>query len=162
MGVTGLPLKLIQSFLNNKFQRVVLNGQTSAWTAVLAVVPQGSILGPLFFLIYINDLAKSILSTAKLFADDTSIFFVANDINVSADQMNKDLDKISLWSYQCKMSFNPDVSKQAQEITFSKKNITVSHPPLYFNKSHVVVCSYQKHLGVYLDNKLKEQVLLKS
>ena len=100
MGITGLPLKLIQSFLNNRLQRVVLNGQTSAWTPVLAGVPQGSILGPLFVLIYINDLTKDISSTAKLFADDTSIFSVVNDINVSADQMNTYLEKISMWVYQ--------------------------------------------------------------
>ena len=99
MGITGLPLKLIQSFLNNRLQRVVLIGQTSAWTPVLAGVPQGSILGPLFFLIYINDLTKGISSTAKLFADDTSIFSVANDINVSADKMNKHLEKISILKY---------------------------------------------------------------
>ena len=98
---------------------------------VLAGVLQGSILGPLFFLIYINELSKDISSTAKLFADDTSIFSVVNDINVSADQINKDLEKISTWAYQWKMSFNPDISKQAQEITFSKKNIDVSYPPLY-------------------------------
>ena len=55
------------------------------------------------------------------------------------------------------MSFNPDISKQAQEINFSKKNIDVSHPPLYFNKTPVVVCSYQKHLGVFLDKKLNFQ-----
>ena len=58
MGITGLPMKLIQSFLNNRLQRVVLNGQTSTWTPVLAVVPQGSNLVRLFFLIYINDLVK--------------------------------------------------------------------------------------------------------
>ena len=72
MGITGLPLKLIQSFLNKRLQGVVLNGQTSAWTPVLAGVPKGSTLGSLFFLIYINDLAKGISSTAKLFADDRS------------------------------------------------------------------------------------------
>ena len=55
------------------------------------------------------------------------------------------------------MSFNPDISKQAQEITFSKKNIDVSHPPLYFHKNPVVVCSYQKLLGVFLDKKLNFQ-----
>ena len=60
MGITGLPLILIQNFLNNRLQRVVLNGQTSAWTPVLAGASQGSILGPLFFLIYINDVAKGI------------------------------------------------------------------------------------------------------
>ena len=128
MGITGLPLKLIQSFLNDRLQRVVLNDQTSAWTPVLAGVPQGSILGPLFFLIYTNDLTKDIQSTAKLFAGDISIFSVVNDINISADQMNKSLEKISMWTYQWKMSFNPDTSKQTQEITVSKKNIDVSLP----------------------------------
>ena len=83
-------------FPNNRLKRVVLNGQTSAWTPVFAGVPQGSVLGPLFFLIYINDLTKDTSSTAKLFADDTSIFSVVNDINVSADQMNKDLQKINV------------------------------------------------------------------
>ena len=65
-----------------------------------------------------------------------------------------DLEKISLWAYQWKMSFNPDISKQAQEVIFSKKNVNVSHPFLYFNRTPVMCCSYQKHLGVYLDKKL--------
>ena len=90
--------------------------------------PYDSILVPLFFLIYINDLTKGISSTAELFADDTSIFSVVN-VNVSSDQMNKDLEKISMCVCQWKMSFNPDISKQAQEITFSKKNLNVYPSP---------------------------------
>ena len=74
-----------------------------------------------------------------------NLFSVANDINASADQMNKDLKNISIWVYDWKMYCNPDISKQAQEITFSKKNRNVSHPPIYFNKTHAVVSSYQKH-----------------
>ena len=62
-----------------------------------------------------------------------------------------------MWAYHWKMSFNPDISKQAPEITFSKRNIDISHPPLYFNKTPVVVCSCQKHLGVFLDKKLSFQ-----
>ena len=117
MGITVLPLKLTQNFLNNRLQRVVLNSQTSTWTPVLAGIPQGSILGPFSFLIHINDLAKDVSSTAKLFAD-ISIFSFFNDINVSADKMNKDLKKMSMRAYQREISFNPDISKQAQEITF--------------------------------------------
>ena len=88
-GITDNSFKLIESFLSNRFQRVVLNGQSSSWTSVYVGVPQGSILGPLFFLIYINDLSKDISSTVKLFAHDTSIFSVADDVNVSVMQLNK-------------------------------------------------------------------------
>ena len=154
LGITGQPLKLIQSFLNNRLQRVVLNGQNSSWTPVFAGVPQGSVLGPLFFLIYINDLAEDISSTTKLYADDTSLFSVANNIDESANQMNINLKKISLWAYQWKMSFNSDISKQAQEVIFSRKSVNISHPVLYFNRTPVICCSYQKYLGVYLDKKL--------
>ena len=58
---------IIKNFLENKFQRVVLNGQTSSWEQVLPGVPQGFVLGPLFFLIYMNDLSKNISSNTKLF-----------------------------------------------------------------------------------------------
>ena len=67
-------LKFITSFFENRFQRVVLDGQTSSWEPVLAGVPQGSVLGPLFFLTDINDLSKNLSSNTKLFADGTSIF----------------------------------------------------------------------------------------
>ena len=83
IGITGNSLNLIESFLSNRFQRVVLNGQSSSWTPVYAGVPQGSILGPLFFLIYINDLSKDISSTVKLFVHNTSILSVVDDINAS-------------------------------------------------------------------------------
>ena len=88
-------LKLITHFLENRFQRVVLNGQTSSWEPVLADLPQGSALVPLFFLIYINDLSKSLSSKTKLFADDTSIFSTVKNVNLSTDQLNSDLEKIS-------------------------------------------------------------------
>ena len=71
----------------------MLNGQSSSWTIVNAGVPQGSVLGPLLFLIYINDLSDGLSSNAKLFADDTSLFSVVHDINTSATELNKDLKK---------------------------------------------------------------------
>ena len=77
---------------------------------ILAGVPQGSILGSLFFLIYINDLGNNLSSTAKLFADDTSIFSIVHDIDLSSKQLNDDLKKVSDWAYQWKMSFNPGLS----------------------------------------------------
>ena len=111
IGISGTPLKLIESFLSGRYQRVLLNGQASSWSPILAGVPQESILGPLFFLIYINALSHNLSSTAKLFADDTSVFSIVHDIDSSTKQLNDDLKKISDWAYQWKMSFNPDLSK---------------------------------------------------
>ena len=88
-------LDLIGSFIENRFQRVVLNGQTSEWLPDRAGVPQRSILGPLFFLIYINDLSIDIISTVKLFADDTLLFSIIHDAKTTAYELNKDLQKIS-------------------------------------------------------------------
>ena len=68
--------------------------------------------------------------------------------------MNMDLEKMSPWAYQWKMSFNPDISKQAHEVIFSKKGVNDYHPVLYFNRTPVICCPYQKHLGIYLDKKL--------
>ena len=73
-GVSGNFFQLIKSFLSGRFQRVLLNGQTSDWETIQAGVPQGSILGPLFFLLYTNDLTDNLNSNVKLFADDTSFF----------------------------------------------------------------------------------------
>ena len=73
-GISGNLLNIFEDFLRNIKQRVVLNGQTSNWENIHASVPQGSILGPLLFLIYINDLAENLSSNSKLFADDTYLF----------------------------------------------------------------------------------------
>ena len=130
-------LCLIKWFLKNRKQRVVLNGQTSSWTNVLAGVAQGSILGPLFSLIHINDLSDDLSSNPKLFADDTSLFSVADNKNTSAKELNNDLRKISNWAYQWKMTFNSDPLKQAQEVVFSRKITKTSHPTLVFNENSV-------------------------
>ena len=92
-GISGDLLNILTDFLSNRKQRVVLNGQVSTWTSVNAGVPQGYILCPLLFLIYINDLSDNLSSNVKLFADDTSLFSVIHDINISAGELNEDLKK---------------------------------------------------------------------
>ena len=127
-GISGELLNILVDFLNNRKQRVVLNGQTSNWIDVKAGVPQGSIMGPLLFLIYINDLPEGLITNAKLFADDTSLFSVVRDIAASTEELNNDLRNISKWAYQWKMVFDPDLTKQAQEIIFSRKLNKLVHP----------------------------------
>ena len=94
-GISGDLLELIENFRSNRFQRVVLNGQTTEWEKINAGMPPGSILGSLFFLIYINDLTDGTSSIAKLFVDDTSPFSVVQNNNNSASQLNNDLNKVS-------------------------------------------------------------------
>ena len=133
---------------------MLLNDQMSEWLPVKSGVPQGSILGPLFFLIYINDLSDNLLSTVKLFSDDTSFFSVVNDSNISANELNKGLQKLSEWAYKWKMSFNLDLNKKAQEVVFSRKLSKSSHPKIFFNNASVVHASWRKHLGIFLDESL--------
>ena len=146
-GTSGNLLKVLKQFLTNRKQRVVLNGQSSSWTNVKEGVPQGSILGPLLFLIDINDLADGLSSNTKLFADDTSLFSVIHDSVIATSELNSDLARIKQWAFQWKMSFNPDPNKQAQELIFSRKLKKVCHPPLCFNNNNVSQASSQKLLG---------------
>ena len=118
-------------------------------------MPQGSVLGPLFFLIYISDLVDNISSEAKLFADDTSLFTVVYDIDIAGNKLNQDLEIISTWAYQWKMQFNPDKNKQATHVIFSQKKDAPFHPPLFFSEAEVeVIKAERKHLGIMLDSKL--------
>ena len=132
----------------------MLNGQDSSWADVKADIPQGSILGPLLLLIYINDMPNGLNSNVKLFADDTSLFSVVHNITDSGNLLNRYLSKINEWSLQWKMSFNPDPTKQAQEIIFSYKTSQRNHPALMFNNSIVSLTSIHKHLGMIFDSKL--------
>ena len=154
VGISGELHKLPENYLSGRLQRVVLNGQTSSWRPVLAGVPQGSILGPLLFLVYINDLPNGLKSNAKLLADDTSLFTIVTDKSESADVLNNDLLLISKWAYDWKMLFNPDSKKPEQEVIFSRKKQSQCHPTISLNNIHVERASYQKHLGIILDEKL--------
>ena len=145
-GIDGKLLSLFSNYLSNRKQRVVLNGMASEWAAISSGVPQGSVLGPLLFLIFVNDLEEGTKSKIKFFADDTSLFSIIRDPIISASELNHDLELISKWAAQWKMSFNPDPTKPAEEILFSVKRKSPPHPPLFFNGIEVKRVCNHKHL----------------
>ena len=153
-GVSGSLLMFFQNYLNNREQHVVLNGSYSGFSAVESGVPQGSVLGPLLYLIYINDLERNIKSNIKFFADDTMLFSIVKDPTISASDLNHDLNIIFQWAHQWKMEFNPDPTKQAPEVLFSCKKYSPNHPKLIFNGTDVATVNEQKHLGLILDSRL--------
>ena len=108
----------MENYLTGRQERVVLNGQTSSWKNILAGVPQDSVLGPLLFLVYINDLPNGTESICIIFADDTVLFSKVKDATFSDTQLNNDFNKISKWAFQWNTLFNPDPSKQAIKICF--------------------------------------------
>ena len=136
-------MNIITDFLSFRKRRVVLNGQDSPSAGIEAGVPQRSILGPLLFLICINDLSDDLSTTALC-------------------HLNSDLTKISNWEFQWKMSFNSDPSKQSQEFIFSRKIRKTCHPFIYFNNKSVKQVPSPKHLGLILNTKLNFQEHLKS
>ena len=124
----------------------MINGFYSDYAKIESGVPQGSVLGPLLFLVYINDLEKNIKSNVKFFADDTMLYSVVKDPDQTAADLNHDLGVINQWAHQWKLEFNPDPSKQAKEVLFSCKKSSF-HPDLVFDGTKV---TEHKHLGLTL------------
>ena len=147
---------------------MVLNGFYSDYSLIESGVPQSSVLGPLLFLICINDLERNIRSNIKFFADNIMLFSIVKDPVISANDLNHDLDMINQWAHQWKMEFNPDPTKQATEVLFSCKLNSPNHPQLIFNGSTVVKANEQKHLGFILDSglsfekHLSEKIIIKA
>ena len=112
-------------------------------------------------------MSDGLKSNVKLFADDTSFFSVVKNNEESASNLTNDLDIISKWAYNWKMSFNPDPNKPVQEVLFSRKNSNITHPIIHFNNVQVQRANHQRHLGIIVDEKLnfkshKDKVLTKA
>ena len=105
--MTGDALAWFKTYLSDRKQRVVLPSTVSDCTLLRAGVPQGSILGPLLFLLYINDIVTDIGSHIRLFADDTSLFIIVDNPITAANCLNTDLNKISRWAATWLVTFNP-------------------------------------------------------
>ena len=105
IGVSGVLQRWIRAFLTDRQQQVVCNGCPSAWAKVTSGVPQGSLLGPLLFLVYINDISDNLASPAKLFADDCAIYRQVSSNTVDCITL-QDLSKLYTWTQKWQLALN--------------------------------------------------------
>ena len=151
-GITGDLLNWISSYLHNRKQRVCLPGSLSAWKHIEAGVPQGSILGPLLFLIlYINDIINDISSNIRLFADDTSLYIIVRDPARAAETLNTDIRSITSWADKWLVKFNP---KKTESLLISRKSTRLNHPSVYMRDCLIPEVDFHKHLGLNLSGDL--------
>lgn len=142
-------LKWIEYFLTNRSQYVFTNDHCSSSIPVTSGVPQGSVLGPLLFLVYINDLPNTITSRIKLFADDCVIYREVKTTNHTA-LLQADLDRISCWCRKWQMCLNPTKCKVMR---FTRRGASV--PPNYnINSTALSLVASYKYLGVFLTSNL--------
>ena len=126
-GIDGKLLEWLNSHLSKRKQKVCFKSCYSGLKSIFAGVPQGSVLGPLLFLVYINDIAKPLLSFTRLFADDSSLFYAAANIADIAGIINHDLQLLSNWAKQWLVTFNP-LKTEAVLFTLKKtRYITTSY-----------------------------------
>ena len=151
-GIRGNALNWFTSYLSGRKQYVTYNGMSSGTKTINCGVPQGSILGPLLFLIYINDLCSAYKFTMPvLFADDTNLFSSGTDLPAMANNINYELEQISLWLKVNKLSLN--VKKTHYMVFTNKKSRTANLKISIDNQIIDEVCQ-TKFLGVIIDNKL--------
>jgi hypothetical protein len=151
MGITGSLLNWLGDYLTNRKIRAAINGQSGEWQPVNAGVPQGSILGPLLFLIFVNDITDSIESDIHLFADDTSLMDIMENYLQSYDKLNRDLDRLSTWASQWLVSFN---ATKTVYIMVSRKQTPSPKPALTLNGEPVKEVLTHKHLGLTFNTSL--------
>ena len=150
-GVTRPLFLWLQSYLENRKQRVVIKGQTSDWKDVAAGIPQGSILGPLIFLVCVDDIVKDIQTDIYLFAGDTLLVeYISNPI-ISFEKLNADLHRLHIWSKSWLVTFNP--AKPAY-VVFSKKLYCQAHRDLYPADVKLIESSKHKQLAVIFNNNI--------
>ena len=151
-GFKGKLLTWVENFLKNRKQRVQVDGSSSDWADVTSGIPQGSVLGPTLFIIYVNDLPDVVHNFVKLFADDAKLYAVANTVD-DAKTVQDDLSRIDNWSDIWQIRFNYKKCNHmhlGKEQEFSTYFMTQNGEPTKINQ-----ISEQKDLGVIIDKKTK-------
>ena len=144
-GISNNLLRWFGSYLNCRSQRVLHRNVMSNFKCLQAGVPQRSVLGPLLFLIYVNDVAKNMSSFCRLYADDNSL----QNCSTNIDSINNDLNQLDMWSKQWLLKFNPS---KTTAVLFSNKK-SCNHC-LEFQNCKLEFVSAHKHLGIILSRHL--------
>ena len=151
-GIRGLSYDLISSYLANRYQFTCVNSQKSNKNIINYGVPQGSILGPILFLLYINDLPKSSNLKTLLFADDTALFASSNNYVSLEKIINVEVKKIENWLLENKLSLN---LKKSYTIIFGEKRKKNKPISIFINNTKISNQDTVKYLGVTIDKHLK-------
>ena len=148
-GIGQKYLNWVKAFLENRQQRVVINGETSAWEDVISGVPQGSVLGPVLFVLFINDLPSCLEHDSEIYmyADDTKIYRQVRDQR-DCEMLQEDLDRMNEWTEKWLLKFHPE---KCRYMRIGSTNVEDNgyHIGLRLDK-----CSEEKDLGVVLDDRL--------
>lgn len=151
-GIKGPVLNWIKDFLLNRKQKVTINGCTSKWENVTSGIPQGSVLGPVLFIIYINDLPDVIQNLSKIFADDTKMYSKINN-RTDSTKLQDDLDNLIIWSEKWQMAFNVDKCKV---IHYGQNNPQNPYTMMKDGeRTKLTEDTEEKDLGVLFDRGLK-------
>ena len=138
-----------KSYLPDNLKRVVLPGVSSFWNYIRAGVPQGFILGPLLFLLFINDIINCIDSNIRLFADDTSLFIIVENAPYAATSLHLDYDKITRWAATWFVTFNP---YKTETLLLSRKLNTMQHPLRYMQQVQTQEVKSHTHSGMNMSS----------
>ena len=152
-GIKGSVLEWVKKFLTHRKQRVLVDGKFSAWADVTSGIPQGSVLGPTLFLIYINDLPDEIQECKiKMFADDTKLYKEIKD-EEDCKTLQENIDRIHHWSSIWQLKFHPD---KCHVMRMGRNRPDFQYTmPTYENTTHILdVTNSEKDLGVYIDSEL--------
>ena len=141
-GIVDNVLTWLTSYLNNRKQKVVIQASESSLLPLKAGVPQRSVLGPLLFIIYVNDITQSLLSLTRLYADDISLFCFATSLQDIEGIRNHDLTIVSKWAKQLLVDFNPN---KTEAVIFSTGR-DLGEPELIFENTKIRIVDKHKHL----------------
>ncbi len=150
-GISGNILNWLDNYLTNRQQYVSIRSTTSDTKSISAGVPQGSVLGPLLFLIYVNDITEHLLSISRLYADDSSLAFSSTNIDDLEGIINHDLVIISDWAKRWLVNFNPSKT-EAMIFTFRQLERPLN---LIFENTNIAFVENHKHLGLTLSDNGK-------